>query len=497
MNRMLRRVSRLVLLGGALAAAVACPAVARGQNPRDSGSSVPYNVKDFQAKCDGVADDAPAIRSAIRAVVAQHGALGGNISFPMGAICRVKSTITITASNIHLVGAWGYYPADALFSTTTIKGDSVNGPIFDVVGIVDGFAVMDLSIVGGGAAMPKSIGIRMATNGSHDPYLQRLFFDRFGLSAVQLGTAGGNVVIGATMLDVFAQNSLLSRPNVDTGVLDVNASDLRMERCFATASVTDASGQIGNGHSFAIAWRGTNGFGFADMAELSQKGFLVTGNFNRFDGMRAFLNQGEGFVVSGSGNQFFGATALSNSRTADAHSPGFTVMGGGNLFTGNLIDSQVGADPIQQSYGFVDNAGGTHAWDGNHYANNRVGPNNGVRKNLYNTRVGTGYAVDNPRRAPAADRGDASVTLFCDLDTPTQFVNSPLTANRTVTISNNGAWGGCQFQIVRTTTATGTSTLTVQNSDATQTKALAVGQWALWEFWAQTATWREVGFGSL
>jgi hypothetical protein len=90
----------------------------------------------------------------------------------------------------------------------------------------------------------------------------------------------------------------------------------------------------------------------------------------------------------------------------------------------------------------------------------------------------------------SADRGDASVTLIRDTDSPIQVFNTPLTVNRTITLSSTYATRGAQFKVVRTAAATGASTLSVGGL-----KSLAVGQWATVVY--NGTTWILLEFGSL
>jgi hypothetical protein len=99
----------------------------------------------------------------------------------------------------------------------------------------------------------------------------------------------------------------------------------------------------------------------------------------------------------------------------------------------------------------------------------------------------------------SADRGDASVTIKAGSDAPVQMFKTPLTANRTVTLSLTGVNSqalpiGVHFRITRTAAATGASTLTVQTLGGGN-KALAVGQWI--DVVYDGTAWQEVAFGSL
>ena len=90
----------------------------------------------------------------------------------------------------------------------------------------------------------------------------------------------------------------------------------------------------------------------------------------------------------------------------------------------------------------------------------------------------------------SADRGDASVTVVSGVDAPTQVFNTPLTTNRTVTLSATNAFTGASFKIVRQAAATGASTLSVGGL-----KTLAAGQWAVVEY--GNGAWFLSSFGSL
>ena len=90
----------------------------------------------------------------------------------------------------------------------------------------------------------------------------------------------------------------------------------------------------------------------------------------------------------------------------------------------------------------------------------------------------------------SADRGDASVTVVSGVDALTQVFNTPLTTNRTVTLSATNAFTGASFKVVRQAAATGASTLSVGGL-----KTLAAGQWAVVEY--GNGAWFLSSFGSL
>lgn len=89
--------------------------------------------------------------------------------------------------------------------------------------------------------------------------------------------------------------------------------------------------------------------------------------------------------------------------------------------------------------------------------------------------------------------GDASTTISAATKVTVIF-NSPLTANRTVTLSASGNTDGNTVKITRTAAATGSATLTI--NDTTNT-VLAAGQWCEVTYWGSTSTWIETSSGSL
>lgn len=88
--------------------------------------------------------------------------------------------------------------------------------------------------------------------------------------------------------------------------------------------------------------------------------------------------------------------------------------------------------------------------------------------------------------------GDSDATLNPLGSLGTNQWQSPLTANRAVTLSTTGAFSGCKFRIVRTTAATGAFNLNVGSGPL---KALAAGQWCDVEYTA--SFWQVVAAGSL
>jgi hypothetical protein len=92
----------------------------------------------------------------------------------------------------------------------------------------------------------------------------------------------------------------------------------------------------------------------------------------------------------------------------------------------------------------------------------------------------------------SADNGDSDATLSVLTSARTQRWNTPLTANRTITLSTTNAQNGDRFRIVREAGATGASVLNVGTGPL---KALAVSEWCEVEY--DGAAWRLTAYGAL
>lgn len=99
-----------------------------------------------------------------------------------------------------------------------------------------------------------------------------------------------------------------------------------------------------------------------------------------------------------------------------------------------------------------------------------------------------------PLDAVSADKGDAAATLTVGTSEPTVIWNTPLTADRAVTLSTTGAYNGAKFRIVRTASSTGAFNLNVGTGPL---KALAVGTWCDVEYNGNTAAWMLTAYGAL
>jgi hypothetical protein len=176
-------------------------------------------------------------------------------------------------------------------------------------------------------------------------------FNNFGDQAV-LMDAGNSLV----MEDCLAFNCLLTRTgrSADVGVVDLSGNDPFMTRCEISASGTalhDAQQNI-----CAIRVNTVNGFFTDCVGEISDTGWSVSGQANRFHGCRGDLNWGDGWRVTNSYNQFVGCAAISNSRETANTYYGFNVTAGANQFDACRNHQ----DTAQVKHGFFDTVNTTN-----------------------------------------------------------------------------------------------------------------------------------------
>lgn len=93
----------------------------------------------------------------------------------------------------------------------------------------------------------------------------------------------------------------------------------------------------------------------------------------------------------------------------------------------------------------------------------------------------------------STDNGNAAVTLTAGKNAITQLFNTPITADRAVTLSTTGAYTGAKFRIVRRTGCTGAFNINVGTGPL---KALATaGTWCEVEY--SGTAWILTAYGAL
>lgn len=456
-----------------------------------------YDVEAYGGDPRGYASTMTSTVAAINAchsAIPTSGPVGGTIFFGPGNFA-INSSITITKHNVRIQGSGGWTPGAALFTQTMLSNTTINAAMVIVSGAVANFQCFDMGFYGPGVAFTSSKGMTI-NDAAGDFWLERLYFNGYGLHALQTG--GTTATVGGTIIGCMAENSLLALPGTDQGAFDINSSDCRMISCFATPSVSSGAGNLGTGHCFGFAIRGANGFYDSCMAELAHRGWLVssTTGINRFVKCRSFLTQAEGWVISSSsGNTFTACHAISCSQDTDNTYAGFNVTGGGNVFGDCFVDG-LGGDARQAKYGFLEsNSVGTNDANttANQYSNNRVGPS--VRGQLYFQNGTNAARFDHPHRV-SPDRGDAASSFTPFVDAETVMYQTALTAARTCTINGSslGYPKGTRCMVVRTAAATGLFALSVVATGG-DTVLLGAGRWVMFEI-DNGFIWRAVASGS-
>jgi hypothetical protein len=226
------------------------------------------------------------------------------------------------------------------------------------------------------------------------------------------------------------------------------------------------------------------GDGSAANAPYYQYGYRFRGGITTVQYSRCSRSNG------GMWNALGAATLTLDHFTADYRdTSGANVIGGrvdATLTQLDILDYTVIPGPASPATVFRNGAGNT-AWniDGVHctaatmpplYVSNGGAPTWNIRDRMAPIR-------------PIGSIGNANVTLTPRSSQPTQVCSTPLTADRTVTLSTTACVNGDSFRVVRTAAATGAFTLTVAG------KALAAGQWADVQY--DGAAWLVVASGAL
>jgi hypothetical protein len=185
-----------------------------------------------------------------------------------------------------------------------------------------------------------------------------------------------------------------------------------------------------------------------------------------------------------SGGQILDSGISSTTNNAGIRIANVTSVNVHDVYSNNSVGTT-------QSYGLSIGSGivTAHVHD-NDFSNNTSGPVSYAAPTTLRAHTnhgwwdeGTGYF------------GDTSTTVTYGVNHLTNVFNVPLTANRTVSFSTNGAPYGFRFRIVRAASSTGSYSLQIQGGTATT--SLAPGQWCDMEYIAGSNGWTEVAAGPL
>lgn len=415
-----------------------------------SRTSVPYNIMDYGAKCDGVTDDAAAIQATLNVA---SGNPGGYVTAP-AAVCALGSTVTIAGNGVQLVGQGANYNADV--------GTLTGGTIFRWIGASGGTMFKAAPVTGASAQALKGIRI------------ENLSLDCNGVAGIALQLLS---VQGSVVGQMYYKNCSVA--NVDLNVvsqLGENRGTTRnlFYRWMVRNTVTAPIGIRIDGDEVTCTSANTSNNDFEQINVLygdSTALRILNGDSNRFWGLNFSRISGKG----GTGIELMGSATASDACVARNNSFFFLDPGAGGV-TGHTGTSKASRDNRIYDYS----------------------TENGAPQPTVDSLAGlswtSSHGYDNSYARQSGDRGDNSVTLVAGADAPVQIFNTALGSNRTCTVNTTGVNGstianGAHFLIVRTAAATGASTLTCFG------KALTAGQYVLGAF--NGTAWVEIQFGSL
>lgn len=271
----------------------------------------PANVLDFGAVGDGVTNDTTAIQAAIDAVAAGG---GGLVFLPKTSAFYLVTSI-ILKGGVCLssqIPSFAYGKATPDVDMVKIKSVTAGWVIDTPATQIQACGINGLTISGDGSgASVGGIRFRNVDWG----YVKNCHFDELADQAI-LHVEGE----ACQFNNILAINCLLDRTRAaPAGVLEIQAlatDDYIFQSEFNTSltGISDA-----NLYLAAVLVDGTNCF-FSDcVAEISDIGYYISGDFNRFSNCRADLNWGHGYYIAKAGgfasqNQFSNCLSLNNSR---------------------------------------------------------------------------------------------------------------------------------------------------------------------------------------
>ena len=314
----------------------------------------PANVLDFGAVGDGVTNDTAAIQAAIDAVAA---AGGGMVFLPKPSAFYLVTSVVLKGgvclSSQMPSFAYGKSTPDA--DMVKIKSVTAGWVIDTPSSAIQACGVNGLTISGDGSgASVGGVRFRHVNWG----YVKNCHFDELADQAI-LHVQGAACMFN----DILAMNCLLDRTRAaPAGVLELQAlaTDDMVFQCEFNSSLTGISDA--NLYIAAVLVEGTNCFFTDCVAEISDIGYHVVGDVNRFSNCRADLNWGHGFYLANpagfaSSNLFSNCLALNNSRGTTNTYDGFicAATAPNNMFVNCQAISSFGT---QHRYGFNDACAG-------------------------------------------------------------------------------------------------------------------------------------------
>lgn len=392
------------------------------------------SVKDslFGAKGDGVTDDSAAIVAAsVYSLL-----VGGSVLFPRGTYL-IKSTIALTSShnNLRWIG---------FGDNVSVLKKGFNGTLITVTGC-SGFHASDMHFYGDQNSWTGK-GV-VFSGASNYPKFPGCVFEGFNTAFLEFGADSGydfTSVGGKCYLDRTNSQSAFS--------LIVQSAD-----------------DTGANHRHFVDFGNDGDFDFS-----GSQATIITGS--RFRNIIS-TNNTQVLNVSGCSWALGGSTTTINAQVA-------SIVG--NRFAGSITlgsgssGSFIGNTP---TVGTLTNNAASAGWTIIHHDGGAVYDYIGVHQIDMTDTVANTIQI-----ARCSFVGDADTTYTVGGGSRI-FYQTPLTSNRTVTLSTTNAKNGDTVRVSRQAAATGVSTLTVGS------KALLLGQWV--EYVYDSSAWQLSAFGTL
>ncbi|MFD0717599.1 glycosyl hydrolase family 28-related protein [Paenibacillus sp. GCM10027626] len=430
-------ITRRKLLGalGVAGAAMATGGLLSFPKIASAGTVDFFNVKDYGAKGDGVANDTAAIRAAINAA----GVNGGVVFFPVGKFL-ISSTLVINKPGVSLRGS---SPGASVIQTNAASGDIIT------IGASPAFVyaeVRDLQIT---AVVARTSGYAIAVNGCEDYNLENLILFRssslatgHGLHFSEMSGLGYIRAIDIEIVGAFRGividggndryfNQLWLRGNLtagSTGILLSNTggdwfTDVEVVQFECGVNLSPATGSAvgwvkfhnvladtntlhgwlfdGAGSTWGIAmdscWAGTTG-----VANINARGMLITNVDGLMAaGMRIVNSGGHGIEIGTNPKSlnFKGGFIAGSSYAAagNAHGIATALNYTGGLLVDGMKIGQTAGEMNTQGYGvFINGGNDNYTLIGNDVTGNVTGGindrANGVNKII---RANRGYKTEN------------------------------------------------------------------------------------------------------
>ncbi len=402
------------------------------------------------AQGDGSTDDTTAIGYALSAAES----VDGGVLQLLAKNYVANLTLSSAGSNVTIRGLApaDWFAALGDYGLTRITA-AATGAVIDTpaASTLNNVTIENLYLCGLGAGT-AAIGIRLRR--VHGSMVRDCSFENFADQGIFLD----DYCMANHFMRLKGVNCLSNNTRTENnGVFQVGkpTSTLISDNYFTNCEMTASLSAVSDANLYVNAWAvyGSVNFFQGCIGEISDIGFWVAGDWNKFSICRADLNLGYGFYLTtgATQNQFLSSHALRNSQDTDNTYDGFHCENNGsNFFIGCNSDS-LPSDAAQQRYGFYDDVSSNSSYN-LYFGCNGSENNTGLFRN--NAYLGSGFM---PSRLGTYDFTDGDTTpavagkTICRLGYSTDV---------TITDFDDGAEG----QVIRLIKTYGAGTVTIANN---------------------------------